>query len=99
MSRKLRLLCLATPALLALGACSGGVYIAAPPPAPRYGVVGVAPGPGYVWAEGYWDWRGGAWAWAPGTWMRPPRPGAAWVPAHWVPNGRHYRFIRGHWRR
>jgi len=99
MKRKLRLLWLATPTLLVLGACGGGVYIAAPPPAPRYGIVGVAPGPGFVWAEGYWDWRGGAWAWAPGTWMRPPRPGAVWVAPRWVPNGRHYRFVRGHWRR
>src|ERR1039458_5861039 len=30
-----------------------------PPPSPRYGVMGYAPGPGFVWTEGYWDWRGG----------------------------------------
>ena len=37
-----------------------------PPPAPRYGIVGYAPGPGFVWTEGYWDWRGGRWFWVDG---------------------------------
>ena len=86
MNRKLTLLLLVTLMLLVLGACAGGYYVSVPPPPPRYGVVGYAPGPGFVWVDGYWDWR-------------PPRPGAVWVPHRWVPYGRRYRFVRGYWRR
>jgi hypothetical protein len=99
MSRKLTLLLLLTLGLLALAACAGGYYVSMPPPPPRYGVIGVAPGPGYAWADGYWDWRGGAWGWNAGGWRRPPRAGAVWVPHRWVRNGRRYRMVRGYWRR
>jgi len=84
----------------ALGSgCAGGVYYAqyAPPP-PRYGVVGVAPGPGYVWINGYWNRTGGNWAWVGGNWARPPRAHAVWVAHEWRREGRGYRFYRGHWR-
>ncbi len=39
-----------------LSACAGGgaYYVRSGPPAPRYAVIGVAPGPGYVWTNGYW---------------------------------------------
>ncbi|MGA3044528.1 MAG: hypothetical protein ABSF54_27460 [Bryobacteraceae bacterium] len=99
MNRKLTLLLLVTLTLLALSACYGGVYVRVPPPPARYGVVGYAPGPGFVWADGYWDWRGGNWFWVGGTWMRPPRPGVVWVAPRWVPYGHRYRFVRGYWRR
>ena len=96
-------------AVLALGsilsACGPtGAYVGVSygPPPPRYGVVGVAPGPGYVWTDGYWDWRGGAWVWAPGRWMRPPRRHAVWVPGYWEEHHergrRGYAFRRGYWR-
>ncbi|MFY9724649.1 MAG: hypothetical protein WB579_09395 [Bryobacteraceae bacterium] len=94
---------LLTAALLMAGsvltACAGGagVFIAEPPP-PRYGVIGVAPGPGFVWTDGFWDLRGGAWAWAPGRWVRSPRPRAVWVAPAWRHEGRHWRYHRGHWR-
>ena len=82
-----------------LAACGGGYVVAAyGPPPPRYGVVGVAPGPGYIWTEGYWNLSGGQWAWAPGRWVRPPRAHAAWVAPEWRHEGRGYRFYRGHWR-
>jgi len=84
-----------------LAACGPGAYVGVGygPPPPRYGVVGVAPGPAYVWTDGFWDWRGGGWVWAPGRWMRPPHPGAHWEPGRWdVRGGRGYRFHRGHWR-
>ena len=68
------------------------------PPPPRYGVVGVAPGPGYVWTDGFWDWRGGNWYWVSGRWMRPPHPRAVWVPGYWSPHGHEYRFRQGYWR-
>lgn len=98
MNRKLALLLMLTAAVLVLGACAGGYYVRMAPPAPRYGIVGNAPGPGYVWTDGYWDWRGGRWFWVGGTWRRPPRRGAVWVPARWTEHGRGYRFVRGRWR-
>ena len=77
----------------------GGYYVRTPPPPPpRYGAVGYAPGPGYVWIDGYWDRRGSQWYWSNGSWMRPPRPRAVWVPHNWRRHGDGYRFYRGHWR-
>jgi len=85
-----------------LTGCAGGGYYASarigPPPPPRYGVMGYAPGPGYVWTEGYWDLRGSRWVWAPGQWQRPPRRGATWVPHSWQNDHGHYRMRRGYWR-
>ena len=82
------------------GCAAHGSYMVGygPPPPPRYGVVGVAPGPGYVWTEGFWDRRGGSWNWVSGRWMRPPRPHARWVPGYWSPDGHGYRFRQGYWR-
>jgi len=99
MNRKLTLPLLVASALFVQAACAGGYYVAAPPPPPRYGAVGYAQGPGFVWVDGFWDWRGGNWFWAGGSWQRPPRAGAVWVPHRWVPAGRGYRLVRGHWRR
>ena len=83
----------------ALTACAGGVYYQAyAPPPPRYGMVGVAPGPGFVWTEGYWDWRDRNWFWVGGRWMRPPHARAMWVAPEWRHEGRGYRFHRGYWR-
>ena len=99
MNRKRTWLFLAPLAFLTMSACAGGYYVAVPPPAPRYGVVGYAPGPGYVWADGYWDWRGGNWFWVGGSWRRAPYAHATWVPHRWVRAGNRYRLERGHWRR
>jgi hypothetical protein len=85
-----------------LSACAGGGYYASarigPPPPPRYGVMGYAPGPGYVWAEGFWDLRGNRWYWQQGRWMRPPRRGSVWVPNEWQNNRGRYQLRRGRWR-
>ena len=82
------------------GCAASGAYVVryGPPPPPRYGIAGVAPGPGYVWTEGYWDRRGGDWSWVGGTWLRPPRPRAVWVSGYWRGEHGRYRFYRGHWR-
>jgi hypothetical protein len=81
------------------GCAANGAYVVRyGPPPPRYGIVGVAPGPGYVWTDGYWDWRGGNWSWVSGAWLRPPRPRAVWVAGYWRGEHGHYRFYRGHWR-
>jgi hypothetical protein len=83
------------------GACGGGyvAYRVPPPPAPQFvGAVGYAPGPGYVWVDGFWDLRGGNWVWASGRWAHPPRPRAVWVADRWERHGEHWRYQRGHWR-
>lgn len=81
------------------GCYGGGAYYASyAPPAPRYAAVGVAPGPGYMWTNGYWDWRGRNWGWVEGRWMRPPRAHAVWVPHEWRHEGGRWRFHRGYWR-
>jgi WXXGXW repeat (2 copies) len=50
---------------------SSGVYADAPPPAPRYDVVPVAPFVGAIWIGGYWNWYGGRRVWVPGRWVPP----------------------------
>ena len=81
-------------------ACASHPYyeVRVPPPHPRAGVMGYAPGPGYVWCDGYWDLRGGRWFWMNGSWQRPPRARAVWVPGYWEPHGRGHRFHSGRWR-
>ena len=102
MKAKYALLTAVVSAGLALSACGGGsTYVAArigPPPPPRAGFVGVAPGPGYVWTDGFWDLRGGRWNWVDGRWLLPPRSRMVWVPAHWTERHGRYYFVRGHWR-
>lgn len=81
-----------------LAGCSGGVYVVAAPPPPRYGAMGYAPGPGYVWTEGFYDLRGSSWVWVSGRWQRPPARGRAWVAPAWHQEGRRWVFRRGYWR-
>ena len=86
--------------LLASAACAGRGYMVrmAPPPPPPYAAyVGVAPGPRYVWTDGYWAWRG-RWYWMPGRWVMPPRPRAVWVPGRWMPRHHGYVWVQGYWR-
>jgi hypothetical protein len=91
-------------ALIATGlsACGGAVVYSRrpypPPPPAGYRVMGVAPGPGYVWIDGYHDWRGRGYYWVPGRWTRPPRPHATWVPGYWQSRGGGHIWIRGRWR-
>ena len=87
-------------ATLATSACGPPVYAyrAPPPPPPMLGVEGYAPGPGYVWIDGFYDLRGSTWVWSRGKWDRPPHPRAVWVRAYWEPHGHSYRFHRGYWR-
>jgi hypothetical protein len=93
---------LATAAVLigtVLTACGPGYMVASyGPPPPRYGPVGYAPGPGYIWVDGYWNRAGGNWVWANGYWGRPPRPHAVWVRPEWRQEGNRWRFHRGYWR-
>ena len=88
-------------AMLASTACASHGYVvrgAPPPPPPYAGYVGRAPGPRYVWMEGYWARRGNHWAWVPGRWVVPPRGRAAWVPGRWTPRHGGHVWIEGYWR-
>ena len=99
--KKLLLLGTALAGTILTGCAAGNGYAAVrfgPPPPPRYGVMGFAPGPGYVWTDGYYDWRGGRWFWVDGRWLRPPRAHAIWVPGTWREEGHRWRFHRGYWR-
>ncbi len=85
-----------------LAACGGGYgysYTAyGPPPPPRYGVIGVAPGPGYVWVDGRWAYRGNRYAWEDGRWVRPPRGRMRWEHGEWRHDGDRWRYHEGRWR-
>lgn len=74
-----------------------GVAVGTPPPPPPAtvvaGPVGVAPGPGYVWVDGYWNWVNGGWVWVPGRWVLPPRGRGVWVAPRIE-----FRWHGGHWR-
>jgi hypothetical protein len=75
----------------------GEPVLVAPPP-PRVEVIGVAPGPGYVWIDGYWGWSGHRHEWRPGRWEH-GRPGHHWRPHRWERDGRHWKEHRGRWDR
>lgn len=93
---------LASSAMVACGPSYAHGYVAVgvpPPPAPyAVGPVGYAPGPGYVWIDGFWNLNGGRWAWVNGRWAVPPRPHAVWVADRWERHGNSWRYHRGHWR-
>jgi hypothetical protein len=97
-----KLLLMSTMALgTVLAGCAGNsAYVVrfGPPPPPRYGVIGYAPGPGFVWTEGFWDRRGGQWVWIDGRWQRPPRSHAIWVAPAWRQEHSGWRLHRGYWR-
>ena len=83
---------------VACASASTRVYVRVGPPPPPIYVRAVAPGPGYVWVEGYHRWDGRAYVWVPGVWVVPPPRRVYWVPAHWVRERRGWYFVEGHWR-
>ena len=76
---------------------AGGVVLVAPP-APRVESIGVAPTPGYVWIDGYWNWVGDRHEWVPGHWTM-PRYGRHWVAHQWMRRGDGWYLRPGHWER
>src|SRR5690242_11125676 len=77
------------------GQVSIGFHIGSPP-APRIvRVRPVAPGPGYIWVDGYWytDRDNGRYVWHQGYWTRPPYEGAHWV----SPRYEGGQFFSGYW--
>lgn len=84
--------------LLPLGALAAEVVVRIGPPHPQVERRSVAPGPGYVWTQGYHRWDGRAYVWVPGSWVMPPRRHARWVAPHWVKRHHGWVFVEGHWR-
>ena len=86
---------------LALSACDNVTYYKGvsfgPPPPLVSGPAGFAPGPGWVWTDGFYVWNGNRWVWQPGRWQRPPHPGWAWRNPWYEPWRGGYRLHRGHW--
>ena len=76
----------------------GVVYATYAPPAEQVEVIGVAPGPDYVWIGGHHEWRGGAYVWVSGRWAVRPHHRARWVRGHWRHNRYGWYWVEGHWR-
>ena len=79
-----------------------GITIGEPPPPLRYEARGYAPGPGYVWQEGYWvpDPDGdGHYRWQRGAWVRAPYPDAYYIHPHYYRYDDVYHYQPGYWSR
>ncbi|TNF24280.1 MAG: hypothetical protein EP329_25140 [Deltaproteobacteria bacterium] len=102
--RPLLAITLAVGLALAFGGCFATVYDAEDayyvdeaPPAPYVEVVPRAPGPGWVWVDGYWSWSRHRYVWVPGAWRRPPRANHVWVGGVWTRTNGRYHYVRGRW--
>jgi len=69
------------------------------PPAEQVDVVavGVAPGPDYVWVQGYWRWNGRVWVRVGGHWHRRPYGYRYYRPGCWVYRGGRHCWQVGVW--
>lgn len=72
-------------------------FVLAAPPAVIVEERGVAPGPGFVWMDGYWNWVGDRHVWVRGHWVE-GRRGYVWVPHRWVHGERGWQLREGYWR-
>jgi hypothetical protein len=68
----------------------------APPVLPVYEQPAI-PGPGYLWAPGYWAWGDDGYYWVPGTWVLPPAVGLLWTPGYWGWHDGIYGWNAGYW--
>ncbi len=97
-------ICLGAAVLaVSLGGCVAGpepgtVYASFAPPTAEVEVVGVAPGPAYVWIGGHHVWRGGGYHWEPGRFEKRPQPGARWVPGQWRHHSHGWYWRDGRWK-
>jgi hypothetical protein len=67
----------------------------APPALPVYDQP-ICPGPGYLWAPGYWAWGPGGYYWVPGTWVLAP-VGLLWTPGYWAWEDGVFVWNAGYW--
>ena len=70
-----------------------GINIGAPPPPPVVVVQPPAPGPDFLWVQGYWYPVEGRYHWHAGYWTLPPYEGAIWI----APHHDRGRFFTGYW--
>ncbi len=85
-------------AFLSVSVFAADVVIRVAPPRPLVERRIPAPGPGYVWTQGYHRWDGRAYVWVPGAWVQAPRPHARWVAHRWVRRNGGWVMVEGHWR-
>jgi hypothetical protein len=76
----------------------GRLYVRFGPPAPIVEVREVAPGPEFIWIDGYHRWDGNGFIWIRGHWERPPYRRAVWERGHWEQDRRGWFFVDGRWR-
>ncbi len=93
----LALLCLAFPLAACAPMVGGEVVIRTRPPAPRVEVIGVAPGPDYVWIQGHWAWHDNDYGWIGGRWEQRPDRHARWVAGRWQHRHGGWSWTEGHW--
>jgi hypothetical protein len=75
-----------------------GVSVAFGPPALPVYVQPLCPGPGFIWAPGYWAWDPGfGYYWVPGLWVLTPFVGALWTPGYWGWRGGVFIWHEGYW--
>ena len=67
-----------------------------PPPGPDV-VIGIAPGPDFLWIPGGWFWEG-RWVWHAGHYGRRPHAGARWYGPHYEFRGGRHVYVGGGWR-
>ena len=91
------MLAFAVIALPRTGEAQVAVSITVAPPALPVYVQPAIPGPGWIWAPGYWAWGPYGYYWVPGTWVRPPRVGFLWTPGYWGWADGVYVWHGGYW--
>ena len=87
--------------LFLLAGCASGrvaLYARTAPPPLQAESFGSAPGPDYVWMNGYWGYRGDDYVWIPGRWEKPPRGHRHWEAGRWEHRGDRYVWRDGQWR-
>jgi hypothetical protein len=72
-------------------------YVSGMPPEPLYEQMGVAPGDGYVWIDGYWHWNGVEWVWVGGRWEE-QQDGYVYVEPYYNYVDGAYVYTPGYWR-
>ena len=83
---------------LAVQASAADIIVKIEPPHAVVEKRPVAPGPEFVWIDGYHRWDGNAYVWVPGRWDKPPRPHAHWIAHRWVKRGGGWVLVEGHWK-
>jgi len=75
-----------------------GISIRIGPPALPVYAQPLCPGPGYIWAPGYWAYDPvDGYYWVPGTWVLAPEPGFLWTPGYWGWSGGFFLWHAGYW--